>query len=74
MTVSVNWRQFDRIALAVVAASWIWKVVEYAGRATRLLDRNLGWGFYVNFTIPVVATIVLLSLLALRKIARLLTR
>jgi hypothetical protein len=70
----MNWRLFDRISLAVIAASWIWKVAEYTGRVSGLLERNLGWGFYVDFGIPVTATIAFLLFVALRRIARLLVR
>ena len=74
ISVRISWRLFERIALAFVAVLWIWKVVEYTGRQTHLLDRNLGWGFYVDFTIPVVATVGFLSLVALRNIALRLVR
>ena len=72
--VRMNRHLFDRIGLAFIALLWIWKAAEYAGRQTGLLDRNLGWGFYVDFTIPVVVTIAFLSMEAFRRIARLLAR
>jgi hypothetical protein len=68
----MNWRVFDRIALAFVAGLWLWKLVEFAGRQASWLNRNLGWGFYVDFTIPVAATVVFVLFVALRRIARLL--
>ena len=70
----MNWHPLDRIGLAFIALLWIWKVVEYGVREARWLDRNLGWGFYVDFTVPVVATAVFVSIVALRRIARLLVR
>ena len=72
--VRINQRQFDRIALTILAGLWIWKTAEYAGRAVGLLERNLGWGFYVNFTIPVTATIAYLLFVVLKRIVRLLVR
>jgi hypothetical protein len=36
-----------------------------------LLERNLGWGFYVDFAIPVIATFAFLLFVMLRRIARL---
>jgi len=66
----MNWHRFDRIALAFVAALWIWKLVEYSATEARWLDRNLGWGFYVDFTMPVVATAACLSVLVVRKLVR----
>ena len=74
VSVGINWHRFDRIGLAFITVVWMWKVVEYAGRQTGLLDRNLGWGFYVDFTIPIVATIAFVSIVALKRIARLLVR
>ena len=74
ISVSVNWHRFDRIALAFVAGLWLWKVVEYGAREAGWLNRNLGWGFYVDFTIPIVVTIAFLSIMAIRRIARLLVR
>jgi hypothetical protein len=71
---AMNWRLWDRIALTFLAALWIWKAAEYAGREVRLLERNLGWGFYVDFTIPAAATVAFLLFVALRRIARLLVR
>ncbi len=73
-SVRTNEHLFYRTALALVAASWAWKFVEYSAREARWLDRNLGWGFYVDFTIPAAATIVFLLFVALRRIARLLVR
>ena len=70
----MNWRLFDRIALALVAGLWIWKFVEYGAREVGWLERNLGWGFYVDFGPPVTATIAFLLFVALRRIARLLVR
>ena len=70
----MNWHPLDRIGLAFIAALWTWKVAEYAGRQTGLLDRNLGWGFYVDFTIPVVVTAAFLLFVAFREITRLLVR
>jgi hypothetical protein len=67
--VRVNWRSFDGLALALVAGLWLWKLVEYGSREASWLNRNLGWGFYVDFTIPVVATVAFLSIVALRKLA-----
>src|SRR5260221_2368567 len=65
----MNWQRFDRIGLAFIAVVWIWKLFEYAGRQTGLLDRNLGWGFSVDFTIPVVSAASLFPLLALTRFA-----
>ena len=70
----MNWHRFDRFALAFVAASWIWKLFEYGAREAGWLERNLGWGFYVNFTVPVVATAVFVSIVALSRIAGLFVR
>lgn len=72
--VMVSCRLFDRISLAFVAGLWLWKVFEYGAREAGWLNRNLGWGFYVDFTIPIVATIVFVSIVALKRIARLLVR
>ena len=73
-SVRINRRLINRIALAFVAGLWLWKVVEYGAREASWLDRNFGWGFYVNFTLPVVATIAFLFFVAFRRIARLLVR
>jgi hypothetical protein len=70
----MNWRIIDRLTLVFVAACWIWKLAEYGAREAGWLNRNLGWGFYVDFTIPVVATAALLSIMALRNIVRRLVR
>ena len=67
----MNWHLFDRIVLAFVAGLWLWKLVEFGSRRAGWLGRNLGWGFYVDFTIPVVATVAFLSILAIRKLVRL---
>jgi len=74
ISVRVCWLSFDRIALAFVAGLWLWKVVEYGAREAGWLERNLGWGFYMDFTVPVVATTVFVSIVAIRRIARLLVR
>jgi len=66
----MNWHRFGRIGLAFIAALWIWKVIEYVGRQAGWLERNLGWGFSVDFTIPVIATIAFLSIVALKSIVR----
>ena len=71
ISVRVSGRLFDRIALLFVAGLWLWKVVEYAGRLAGWLERNLGWGFYVDFTVPIVATVAFLLFVVLRRIARL---
>ena len=69
--VTVNLRLF---ALTFLAALWIWKAAEYAAREVGLLERNLGWGFYVNLTVAPIVTFAFLSILALRRIARWLVR
>ncbi len=71
---TVNLRLFDRIVLTFLAALWIWKAAEYGGREVGLLERNLGWGFYVNITVASIATIAFLLFVALRRIARLFVR
>ena len=63
-----------RLALAFIAALWVWKIAEYAARETGLLERSLGWGFSVNFTVPVIATIAFLLILAIRQLIRILLR
>ena len=42
ISVSVSWRLFDCISLALVAGLWLWKVVEYGAREAGWLERNLG--------------------------------
>src|SRR5262249_51979258 len=74
ISVRMYWRLFDRIALAFVGVLWTWKAAEYAGRAVGLLERNLGWGFYINLTIPVMATILFLLFMSLRRLVWLLIR
>ena len=74
ISVRVSWLSFDGLALALVAGLWLWKLVEFGAREVGWLERNLGWGFYVDFTIPAAATITLLLSVAFRRIARLLVR
>src|SRR5260370_41687471 len=73
-SVRMNEHLFYRTTLALVAASWAWKFVEYSAREARWLDRNLGWGFYVDFTVPAAATVAFLLFVGLGRIARLLVR
>jgi hypothetical protein len=72
--VRISWQWFDRIGLASIALVWIWSLFEHGAREAGWIERNLGWGFYVDFTVPVVATAVFVSIAALRRIARLLVR
>jgi hypothetical protein len=50
-------RWIDRAIIICVGGAWLWKIGEYVGRATGVLRRNLGWGFYVDATIPAALTI-----------------
>jgi hypothetical protein len=45
-----------RALIICAAAAWLWKLAEIAGREAHLLRRNLGWGYYVDLTIPIVLT------------------
>ncbi len=56
--------------LVLLAGLWVWKIAEFAGRSTGLLRRNLGWGFAVDATIPIVFTIVLVVFILVRHATR----
>jgi hypothetical protein len=51
-------------------ASCGWKAVERIGRETGILRRQLGWGGYVDVTVPVVLTIAAGIFFALESVAR----
>ena len=67
-------RQIEKLLVAIVAGLWVWKVLGIAGRQIGLLPRNLGWGYVVNLTIPVAATVVLGVFFAARRVTRRLRR
>jgi hypothetical protein len=62
-------RRLDPLLLTVVGALWVWKAAETAGKSTGLLRRNLGWGYVVGLTIPVVFTCALALFFLVRRIA-----
>lgn len=49
-------RRIDPGLLSLVGALWLWKATETAGRASGVLRRNLGWGYFVDLTFPIVVT------------------
>jgi hypothetical protein len=51
-------------------ASWGWKTVEWMGRETGILCRQLGWGAYVDVTVPVFLTIAASVFFALESVVR----
>lgn len=63
-------RRADPVLLILLAALWVWKIEEFVGRSTGLLRRNLGWGFVVDLTIPIVFTIVLAVFFLVRHATR----
>ena len=63
-------RRADPVLLVLLAGLWVWKIAEFAGRSTGLLRRNLGWGFVVDLTIPIVFTIVLAVFFLVRHVTR----
>ncbi len=63
-------RRIDRGLLLLLAGVWLWKVVEVAGRESRLLRRNLGWGYLVDLTVPLTLTGLLGALFLFRRLGR----
>lgn len=63
-------RHIDKGLVTIMAGLWVWKIVEFAGRETGLLGRNLGWGYVVNLTIPAAATVALGVFFGARWVAR----
>ena len=49
----------DHVLLILLGAVWLWKAAEIVGRESRLLRRNLGWGYVVDLTIPLAFTVML---------------
>jgi hypothetical protein len=45
-------RHLDAALLVALGGVWVWKVTEVVGRETRLVRRNLGWGYVVDLSIP----------------------
>jgi hypothetical protein len=46
----------DGALVALAAGLWLWKAAELSGRQFGLLRRNLGWGYVVDITTPLVVT------------------
>jgi hypothetical protein len=63
-------RRLDKVLIAVVGGLWAWKILETAGRQSGLLQRNLGWGFVVDLTIPLAATAAVAAFFIARWAAR----
>ena len=70
----MNRPRFDCFATAAVVALWTWKLGEYVAREAGLLERNLGWGFSVDLTLPLIAMITLLLFKVGRRLRRRLIR
>lgn len=64
-----QWRWIDRAIIICVGAAWLWKIGEYIGRATGMLRRNLGWGFYIDATIPAGLTVAACLYFIIRRAA-----
>ena len=60
----------DRTLFVLLGAVWLWKAAEIVGRESRILRRNLGWGYLVDLTVPVVFTGALGLFFLLRRVAR----
>jgi len=63
-------RRADRTLFVLLGAVWLWKAAEIVGRESRILRRNLGWGYLVDLTVPVVFTGALGLFFLLRRVAR----
>jgi hypothetical protein len=63
-------RRISRLIAYVALASWGWKTMEWIGRETGILRRQLGWGAYVDVTVPVFLTIAAGVLFALESVVR----
>lgn len=57
--------------IALIAALWCWKALEIGGRKAHLLRRNLGWGYVVDLSTPLVATGVAALFFVVRRIVSL---
>jgi hypothetical protein len=62
-------RLIDRAIIICLGAAWLWKIGEYIGRATGMLRRDLGWGFYVDATIPAALTVAAGLYFIIRRVA-----
>lgn len=62
-------RRADSAFLILAGALWVWKGAETLGRQTHVVSRNLGWGYFVDFTIPIGFTAALGLLFVLRRLA-----
>ncbi len=62
-------RRTARVLVVLLAAAWLWKALEITGRQTRLLRRNLGWGYIVDLTIPLAFTGAVGAFFVLRRVA-----
>ena len=62
-------RLIDRAIIICVGGTWLWKIGEYMGQATGVLRRNLGWGFYVDATVPIALTVAAGLYFIIRRVA-----
>jgi len=65
----VSSRRADRTLFVLLGVVWLWKAMEIVGRESRVLGRNLGWGYLVDLTIPIAFTGALGLFFLLRRIA-----
>ena len=65
----VSTRRADPVLLTLLGGMWIWKIAEIAGRSAGVLRRNLGWGYVVDLTVPVVVTCMLAVFFLVRCLA-----
>lgn len=63
-------RRTSHLIASLALASWGWKTVEWMGRETGILRRQLGWGAYVDVTVPVFLTIAAGLFFALESVVK----
>ena len=56
-------RIYGRLLGLLAITAWVWKGFEVVGRERGTLPRNLGWGYVVDLTAPVLLTILALAVL-----------
>jgi hypothetical protein len=65
----VSSQRADRSLLTLLGALWGWKILEILGRHAYLPWRNLGWGYFVDLSVPIGFTSALGLFFLLRRIS-----